>query len=127
MISYSTAVKFPLLYIQQNANVKYKFVFGIKTGVSNRWTNIECCISFVLHAQIQINCPPSVDKSAFFDRKAKNAAKKHFKNYLKVQNIFHNGLIFWKSFCIITEYKDTLGSKRANRPVSELGERVKLS
>ena len=120
-------VKFPLLYIQQNANVKYKFVFEIKTGVSNRWTNIECCISFVLHAQIQINCPPSVDKSAFFGRKAKNAAKKHFKNYLKVQNIFHNGLIFWKYFCIITEYRDTLGSKRANRPVSELGERVKLS
>ena len=80
-------VKFPLLYIQQNANVKYKFVFGIKTGVSNRWTNIEYCISFVPHAQIQINCPPSADKSAFFGRKAKNAAKKHFKNYLLVGSV----------------------------------------
>lgn len=63
----------------------------------------------------------------FSAARQKTRQKKHFKNYLKVQNIFHNGLIFWKSFCIITEYKDTLGSKRANRPVSELGERVKLS
>lgn len=120
-------VKFLLLYIRQNANVKHKFVFEIKTGVSNRWTNIEYRIPFAPHAQIQINCPSFADKFVFFGRKVKNAAKKHFKNYLKVQNIFHNGLIFWKSFCIITEYKDTLGSKRANRPVSELGERVKLS
>ena len=65
--------------------------------------------------------------SPLFSAARQKRGKKRFKNYLKVQNIFHNGLIFWKSFCIITEYKDTLGSKRANRPVSELGERVKLS
>ena len=44
-----------------------------------------------------------------------------------VQLHFTIDLDFLEIFLYNNRNKDTLGSKRANRPVSELGERVKLS